>query len=226
MTPPVVYESSFASAFSLLGIGVGRVRAHAHPVPLDLDVRLDPQHLGRVSLDLLDVVGLDMDEAERRPVRRREALLELVDRRGELQLERLESPAGVRSAGALVRSDDADFDHLRAGLAHLRDEAPRQLGGDAASTRGRPDEETAQLGDACSGHTAEGDPDRLAVPCLGDPGRARLRQVVDLLELLVGVRVAPRARLRSPSRTRARARGGRRGRQSSLGGSRSQELCE
>ena len=133
-----------------------------------------------------------MDEAERRPVRRRQALLELADRRSELQLDRLKSPAGVRRAGALVRSEHSDLDHLRAGLAHLRHEASGQLDSDASSTRGRANEETAQLGDARSGHVAEGDPDRLAALVLGDPGRARLGQLVDLLELLVRVLVAPR----------------------------------
>ena len=132
-----------------------------------------------------------MDEAERRPVRRREALLELVDRRREAQLESLEPPAAVRGPRALVRGDDVELDHLRPGLAHLRDEAPRQLGGDASSTPGRPDEETAQLGDARSDHAAERDSDRLAAFSLGDPGRARLRQLVDLPELLVRVGVAP-----------------------------------
>ncbi len=105
MTPPVVYESSFASAFSLSGIGVGRVRAHAHPVSFDLDVRLQPQHLGRVPLDLLDVVGLDMDEAERRPFRRCEALPELVDRCGDHELDRLETPTLVHRPGVGVRRE-------------------------------------------------------------------------------------------------------------------------
>jgi len=43
-----------------------------------------------------------VDEAERRTVGRREALFEVVDLRSEAQLERLESPAGVRRACAVV----------------------------------------------------------------------------------------------------------------------------
>ena len=48
-----------------------------------------------------------------------------------------------------------------------------------------------QLGDARADHAAERDPDRPAAVVLGDPGRAGLGQLVDLLELLVRVRVAP-----------------------------------
>ena len=195
MTPPVVYESSFASAFSRSGIRVGRVRAHADPVALDLDVRLEPQNLGRVPLDLLDVVGLDVDEAERRPVRRREPLLELVDRRRQAASSTGWNPQRVvRRPGVVVRRDargarapPAPASRICATKLRISSAAtplPRACGSDV---------DTRQLGDARAGHAAE------AIDTTGDRRRRLAIRTcppwssafVDAPELLVVVRVAP-----------------------------------
>src|SRR5204863_7949094 len=64
-------------------LGIGRVRAYPYPVSFDLDVRLEAEHLRGVPPDLLDVVGLDVDEAERRSLAWCKPLLELCKRRPE-----------------------------------------------------------------------------------------------------------------------------------------------
>ena len=134
-----MYESSFASALSRVRLGVGRVGAHAHPVAFDLDVRLEAQHLGGVPLDLLDVVGLDVDEAERRPVGRRKPLLELCERRPEREFDRLESPAVIDRTRLGVRREHLELEHLHAAFTHLSGDLAHELRRKAAPPRFGPD---------------------------------------------------------------------------------------
>src|SRR5581483_3604128 len=105
------------------------------PAASGLDVRFEPKHLGGVPPHLLDIVRLDVDEAERRPLGRRETLLELIERGAERQLDRLEAPALVDRARLAVRREHLELEHLHSLLAESSRDLANELGREAAPSR-------------------------------------------------------------------------------------------